>query len=56
VAGVLKSFAGLTAAETARDFNPVPYYHLNRPVQVNQYSVKVIKNYIHKSFSTKNNQ
>ncbi len=44
VAGLLKSYSGLTAAETTRDFNPVPYYHLNRPVQVNHYGVKVIKN------------
>ena len=43
VAGLLKRNAGRTAAETARDYNPVPYYHLNRPVQVNQYGVKVIK-------------
>jgi hypothetical protein len=44
VAGMLKRSYGLTAAETARDFHPVPFYYLSRPAQVNQYGVKVMKN------------
>jgi len=44
---MLKRFAGLTAAETARDFHSVPIYYLNRPAQVNQYSVKVMKKNSH---------